>query len=240
MEQNEHLERLLKLMHDNDYIGLGNPNAKILFIGKEAGAKIGTEMFHGSVKSWKVKNNYHERYPAEKNLRNLNHTWQRNQILYDSILNNLNQKDKLEKKDKYEISFVENVFTTELSSLPAPSTKDAKKQITFKDELIKRKQLFFENSFIKQFQIIIIFASDNKYIETFSGEVCELFKVKFERLHNQDAKDKIWIHTNLEGNKPKLVIHTRQLTNRISNELIPNISEVVVDFIKQHSINIFE
>lgn len=238
MEQNEHLEKLLNLLHDDDYIGLGNPNAKILFIGKEAGTKIGTKIFHGSVKSWKEKNNYHERYPAENNLRNLNHTWQRNQILYDSILNNLNQKDKLEKKDKYEISFVENVFTTELSNLPAPSTNDAKKQESFNDELIKRKQEFFNTSFIKQFQIIIIFASDKKYIETYSGEVCELFEVKFEKLQNQNAKDKIWIHTNLPNNCPKLVIHTRQLTNRITSELIPNISEIVAEFIKENNIKI--
>ena len=38
-------------------------------------------------------------------------------------------------KDKYEISFVENVFTTELSNLHAPNTKDAKKQEKFSQEL---------------------------------------------------------------------------------------------------------
>jgi len=239
MEQNEYLEKLLNLLNDDDYIGLGNPNAKILFIGKEAGAEIGKGIFHGSVKSWKEKKiKYYERYPAENNLRNLNHTWQRNQILYESILNALNLNHKIEKNDKYEITFVENVFTTELSCLPAPNTNDAKKQERFKDELFKRKQEFFNTNFIKQFQIIIIFASDKKYIETYSGEVCKLFEVKFDKLHNQNAKDKIWIHKNLPNNSPKLVIHTRQLTNRITNELIPNISAIVAEFIKENKIKI--
>ncbi len=230
---------LLDELKDKDYIGLGNPNAKILFIGKEAGAEIGTEIYHGSVKSWKDNNTkYYERYSAENNLRNLNHTWQRNQLLYESILNKLNIKDNLEKKDKYEITFVENVFTTELSILPSPNTINAKKQETFKEELIKRKQKFFKSNFIKQFQIIIIFASDKKYIETFPGEVCELFEVKFDKLHNQNAKDKIWIHTNYKNSIPKLVIHTRQLTNRITKELIPNISEIVSEFIKENKIEI--
>lgn len=141
MKQNKHFEELLNSTHYNQYIGLGNPNAKMLFIGKEAGAEIGTEMFHGSAKSWKEKEfKYYKRYvPVEKKLRNLNHIWQRNQILYDSILTSLNQKDKLEKKDKYEISFVEKVFTKELSSLSSSNTNEAKKQKTFNYELIIRK-----------------------------------------------------------------------------------------------------
>ena len=126
--ENKFLEELLKSIPENQYIGLGNPNAKILFIGKEAGAEIETEMFHGGAKSWKEKEfNYSEKYiPKETKIRNLNHTWQRYQKLYDCILSNL--EINFEKNDKYEISFVENIFTTELSNLHAPNTNDAKKQ----------------------------------------------------------------------------------------------------------------
>lgn len=55
---NENFEQLLNQLSDNDYIGLGCINAKILFIGKEAGEEIGTEIHHGSFKSWKEGNNY--------------------------------------------------------------------------------------------------------------------------------------------------------------------------------------
>ncbi|AIG30913.1 hypothetical protein IA01_10785 [Flavobacterium psychrophilum] len=235
--ENKLLEELLKKIPENQYIGLGNPNSKILFIGKEAGAEIETEMFHGSAKSWKEKEfNYSEKYvPEETKIRNLNHTWQRYQKLYDCILSNL--EIEFEKKDKYEISFVENIFTTELSNLHAPNTTDAKKQEKFTEELKSRKDIFFKSNFIKQFPIVVIFASDNKYIETYQGEVCELFNVKFDKLHNENAKDKIWIHSETENDKnPRLVIHTRQLTNSISVDLIPNICELIVEFIKEHSI----
>jgi len=241
MKENLHLEELLQTISENQYVGLGNPNAKILFIGKEAGAEIEEEMFHGSVKSWKEKEfNYSERYtPKEAKIRNLNHTWQRYQKLYESILLNLNIE--FDKIDKYEISFIENVFTTELSNLHAPNTKDAKKQERFGQELKLRKIEFIKSKFIEEFQIVIIFASDNKYIETYPGEICELFNVKFIKLHNPNAKDKIWIHTENEaGKKPKLLIHTRQLTNRITTELIPNISEIVVEFMKTNSIQLKE
>lgn len=238
MNENLHLEELLNKLPDNQYVGLGNPNAKILFIGKEAGAKIETEIFHGSVKSWKEKNNYSQRYiPNESKFRNLNHTWQKYQKLYECILSDLNID--FEKKDKYEITFVENVFTTELSNLHAPNTKDAKKQDNFDTELNLRKRDFFDTKFVNEFQIVIIFASDNKYIETYSGEICKLFKVEFIKLHNTKAKDKIWIHKENENTeRPRLLIHTRQLTNRITSELIPNICEIVVDFIKENAIQI--
>lgn len=239
MKENKHLEELLKTISENQYIGLGNPNAKILFIGKEAGAEIETEMFHGSARSWKEKEfNYSEKYiPNEPKIKNLNHTWQRYQKLYDCILSNLNIQ--FEKEDKYEISFVENIFTTELSNLHAPNTKDAKKQDNFSQELKLRKLEFFKSKFIEEFQIVIIFASDNQYIETFPGEICDLFNVQFIKLHNPNAKDKIWIHKeNKNEKKPKLLIHTRQLTNRITAELIPNICEIVVEFMKRNSIEL--
>mgnify|MGYP006074824861 FL=1 len=241
MKENIYLENLLKTIDENQCIGLGNPNSKILFIGKEAGVKIESEVFHGNAKSWKEKEfNYSEKYvPKKGKLRNLNHTWQRYQKLYDCILSKLDLNIGIEKQDKYEISFVKNVFTTELSNLHAPNTKDAKKQEKFSQELKLRKETFFKSEFIQQFPIIIIFASDNKYIETYQGEVCELFNVKFNNLQLETAKDKIWIHTEREnGENPKLLIHTRQLTNSITSELIPNICNLIVEFIKSNSIEI--
>ncbi len=238
--ENKYFEELLSSIGDNQYVGLGNPNAKILFIGKEAGIQIGSENFHGSPNSWKSKNfNYSNRYvPEESRIKNYNHTWQRNQKLYENILSLVGFP--IDKSDKYEITFVEKVFTTELSNLHAPNTIDAKRQVNFIEELSKRKEVFFKSNFINQFPIVVIFASDKKYIETYSGEVSELFGVKFEKIHDELAKDKIRIYysENTNLNLPKIVIHTRQLTNRITNELIPNLSVIIADFIKKHSISI--
>ncbi len=176
------------------YVGLGNPNAKILFVGKEAGLEIGTEMFHGSAESCK-ENDYSLRYiPEEKKIRSYIHTWQKYQKLYELILSNLNIKETEAKKDDYEITFVENVFTTELSNLPAPNANQAKTHKNFKPELEKRKKYFWKSEFIKNFPIVIIAASDKKYIETYKGEVCELFGVNFHELLICEKSGKIWIH----------------------------------------------
>jgi len=238
---NNQLAELIKSLSDDQYIGHGNSNSNILFIGKEAGLEIGSEIYHGSVKSWRDNVDYSKPYiPEDKKIRNQNHTWFRYQKLYDYILEKLELNKQTIKKDKYEVSFVENVFTTELSSLPAPNTNDAKKQGNFSKELLNRKKSFFMSSFIQKFPVILIFATDNKYIETYSGEVCELFNVEFNRQINCSDRDKIWVHYSKKDatNNPKLVLHTRQLTNSISKDLISNIGDEVVDFMNKNNISL--
>ncbi len=240
MVYNSEFENLLQRIDEEQYIGLGNPNAKILFIGKEAGLGIGTNNYHGSVKSWKNKEfDYSKGYiPDSKHIRNLNHTWQRYQMLYDHVLSNLNKEIVV--KNKYEINFVENIFTTELSNLHAPNTKEAKKQEKFKSELEKRKNEYFASEFIHKFPVTVIFASDNNYIETYPGEVCKLFNVNFDGIYNNETtKYKIWLHSGFYNEiYPRLLIHTRQLTRFKADELISDLSKIIVEFLKENSIEI--
>lgn len=231
-------ELLNSLKSEDEFVGLGNSNAKILFLGKECGAEVGSEIYHGSKKSWQHRAfDYSESYkPTEKNVKNFKHTWQRYQKLYEAILKEI-KGINVDKQDKYEITFIENVFTTELSNLPASKTKEAKKLHQFHEKLTERKNTFFKSSFIQSFPIVLILASDNQYIETYPNEVCELFDVKFVETHNYPGKDKIWIHHS-KSEKPKLLIHTRQLTNSISVELIENLAKVISDFVKMNSIKV--
>lgn len=236
-------ELIDKCIQSNQYVGLGNPNAKILVVGKEAGIPIGSELNHGSGKSWKEnKIDYSMRYKAiEDKLKSKNHTWQKYQKLYDIILNKLEIADIISTETAYDITFVENIFTTELSNLAAPKTNDAKKQKGFKTELEKRKKVFWDSRFIKQFPIVIITATDNKYIENYRGEVCDIFEVEFFEQYLCAKTDKLWIHYAVESkNKifPKLVIHTRQLTNGASNKLLDKVADVVCEFVKKYDIKI--
>lgn len=242
MNSNKNFKNLLETLENNDYLGLGNPNSNILFIGKEAGTAIDEEIFHGSARSWKKENDYSLRYePTEPKIKNLNHTWQRYQKLYNSITENLGISKP--QNSKYEITFVEDIFTTEFSQLPAPNSETAKQNPEFKSELEKRKNTFFKSDFIQDFQIIIIFASDNNYIETYKGEVSDLFNVSFEDpVISCEGGSKIWINkgVNLSG-KPKIVIHTRQLATRQPaniNDLIDKLSTMISDFITENNMNL--
>ncbi len=138
MNYTKEFEELIEnSIEHNQYVGLGNPNAKILFVGKEAGIPIGTTITHGSANSWKEKNiDYSMSFvPPESNVKNHRHTWQKYQKLYNQIIDKL-QIIESSKKD-YKITFVENTFTTELSNLVAPTTNEAKQLDGFKTELKK-------------------------------------------------------------------------------------------------------
>ena len=144
--------------------------------------------------------------------------------------------ESLKKNEKYEITFVENVFTTELNNLYDNKSEKAKRQDGFSSHLKKRKEEFFKTDFIQQFKIVIITAIDNKYIETYQGEVCELFDVEFLDKKTVGENGIMWIH---KGNSfPKLVIHTRHLTSGASDALLIEIANVIKSFIKENGIEI--
>ena len=241
MEKNTEFVNLLNELHNDDYVGLGNPNAKILFIGKEAGLPKDKKNELGLVNSYKKDFQNHSKrfFPENRDIYSLNHTWQKNQKLYSEILQNLGISDIGIDRVKREITFVENVFTTELNTHHAKTSAEAKRHKDFKSSLEKRKQTFFKSNFIKSFPIVIIFAIDNKYIECYHGEVQELFEVEYKDEIAFENKSKIWIHSQqAENPSPKLLIHTRQLTNGASNELIEKLGELIADFIKENSIDI--
>ena len=238
MSYKESFTRLINELEDDDYIGLGNPNSKILFIGKEPGMPLNSELEHGCVKHWKSGINYSDRFdPIEDNIRKLGHTWQRYQKLYNSIATRIgNHKQQ---NSKYEITFVEDVFTTEFSQLPAPNSKLAKSHPEFKSQLEKRKESFFKSDFIREFQIVLIFNPDNDYIETYDGEVEHLFGVSFDKLLFEN-KTKIYINKGTTPNgKPKIVIHTWQLANFYGSidSFIERLSQLVVEFLENNGIS---
>jgi hypothetical protein len=213
------------------YLGLGNPNANILFVGKEAGAPVGTQMWHGSAEAWKT-TDYSKRFVPEDKVRDKRHTWQKYQRLYESITE--------QPESVSEITFVENVFTSELSNLPAKTTAEAKDNPEFKENLKKRKDAFWRHDFVQRFPIVVIAALDNQYIETYPGEVQKLFDVDYIECIKVGKTEKMWIHHANKNSKvfPKLVIHTRQLTNGASKELLESIAELVKAFAEAHAIKL--
>lgn len=244
MSNNKNFTNLVeKCLEKQQFVGLGEPNAKILFIGKEAGfdanIKERKDDYNINASIWRDGNLIYSKpyQPEEKNIKNGNHTWQKYQKLYNMIA-----KNNSEINPDYYIDFVANVFTTELSNIPYPKTNDAKKDINFKKELKERKEEFWKTDFIREFPIVIITALDKNYIsnhgEGEEREIDAIFKVAFEKeISCSNSNDKFWIHYSTIENKPKLVIHTRQLTNGASVELLELIAKEVKEFISENSIN---
>lgn len=105
-----------------------------------------------------------------------------------------------------------------MNTAPAKNTKDANKE-----GILSRKQLFKKSDYFQSFPIVILACSN--YIK--GNEIEDIFKVKFDKQIGC-GKQLFWTHSSFE--KTKLVIHTRQLSTNVSNDLLIGISNKYVSF----------
>jgi hypothetical protein len=96
-----------------------------------------------------------------------------------------------------------------------------------KSGIPSRKQFFKENQFFQDFPVVILACSN--YIT--GVEIEDVFNVNFDRQCGS-GKQLFWTHYN--SDKTKLVIHTRQLSTNVSDELLKEIAKEVSSFIEQN------
>lgn len=218
---------------DKYFIGTGNPNAKILFIGKESAIAptdtVGRNWYLKNATEWKchLDNDTEECYsytvdenhPLRKNWGK--NTWSKYQLLSDYIWN--------KQTEKYRVEFLQSIFTTEINDSPAKTTSEANKS-----GLNERKLLFKNSTFIQEFPVIVLACSDYIKNNSETREIDEIFNV----VYDGDEKGKYWFNktnwffTHHNPDKSKLVIHTRQLSADVSNEMLKIMGEVI----RQHLI----
>ncbi len=232
----------------NTFIGTGNPNSKILIIGKE----ISTDEEKGKNKDLEKQNLIYFNKNCEDWKKNLKQhikqvdipNWEcgnkENNPIY--AFKGLQIKDiksaghtwrKYQKLNNYifdkgenkSINFQENFFITEMSVLSSKTTRSAQKKKDFKFKLQERKNSFFKSDFIQSFPVVILACSN--YIN--GEEIESIFDVKFDKQYGQ-PRQKYWTHLNAK--KDKLVIYTRQLSANVTNNLIIGIANEVKAFLK--------
>ncbi|RMB56345.1 hypothetical protein EAX61_14765 [Dokdonia sinensis] len=227
------------------YIGTGNPNSQILIVGKEVATDIedgkhkelevkNLESFNKNnidwlqninnnvsqidIPVWRMENDDNNPLYAFKgaSITKEGHTWRKYQKLNDYIFDKISNEV---------INFQENIFITEMSTLPAKTTGKAQKRAEFKQKLQERKETFFKSSFIQDFSIVVLACSN--YIS--GSEITDIFNVDFIEEKGRGTQ-KYWIHWNKD--KTKIVLHTRQLSANVSNDLLKGIAREVQHFLK--------
>lgn len=215
-------------------VGTGNSNSKILLIGKEAAISKEDEnkinQYNDNARSWKnhindgtcevLAYNVDEKHDLRKGWgRN---TWSKYQKLKDLIFK--------EKPKKFRVDFLEKCFTTEINDAPSKNTATADKK-----GLNERKKLFKNSAFIQQFPVIVLACSN--YITNY-GEIREIDNV-FDVTYDGDDTGKYvftkqnWFFTHHNSDKSKLVIHTRQLSANVKNEMLEKISEIIREHLQR-------
>ena len=209
-----------------NYIGFGNPNSKILIIGKELAFKeddleqLQNESINNPyqwqqkindefIKETKGKKNFDPEMPYDDYIPTKgNHTWK----LYEKLNQKIEKRHKVANKE----IFKRNFFFTEMNTIPSKYSNGLGKQIKN-----KRIELFKESDFFQSFKIVIL--AFGSYLK--EKEIKEIFQVDEGDYSLNKSRNKLITYEDKTNNK--LIIHTRQLSVDTSNELLENIAKKI-------------
>ena len=219
----ESFKKLVEESLDETYIGRGNPNSKILFVGKEYSKANENAEF--DAKYWKDKISKNEAvHLTHKKEVGEGHTWTKYQHLHDYIF-------ERPKTDMF--NFEELIFTTEMSEIPQKNNRDAHTNPDFLPRLNKRKQEFFKSDFIQNFPVIVLACSDYIKNNDEIREIDDIFGVHYKEEYEKKIYSKSnWYYSHYNDDKTKLVIHTRQLSANVMAELLEDMAKLI----RQHLI----
>jgi hypothetical protein len=221
------------------HLGGGNPSAKILFVGQESANEKREDWYDNNAKEWqnKILNNVDLLDFKREGKFKEGHTWNKYQRLHNYIFPE-NSSDDF-------INFEERVFTTEMSDNPAKRNGEAKKNANFKLDLQNRKDTFFNEDFIQDFKVVVLACSGYIVNNEKNWEINNLFKVEypgddFEYIEGFKAS-KIysrgnWYFLHLNKEKTKLVIHTRQLSSNVNDDLLRDMGKIIREHLIKNSL----
>lgn len=257
---NDSFKNLVQTNDQGLYIGKGNPNSKVLFVGKEAAIDKDEHLdqfireISNNANDWEnnIKNNIEVNNVG--NWFELNTTFnplfpykgQKNTIYTNTKKNGEKglggtsstwfyyQKliDNLyfENKQSNYLNFPEYSFLTELNE----ATANYSSEVDNTDRLasISNRKPFLSNEFYKSFPIVIVAAGH--YIKDHNVNLEKMFDVTYDLekgVISAQGKKFINVHYDNIENPMRIVLHTNQLSN-VSNDLLEKICELVKPFLK--------
>ena len=219
-------EFLEECKKNNQICGAGNPYAQILLVGQEHRSDKPIE----SEKEWQDYLDENYRYCETNNpwiitdensdlwrkYQNSTPTWSSYQHLIEEVFRERKKRVLQEDKD-----FEFDAFTTELNNEAKPSSrvkgKDERKKL--RERIEARLEVFKNSDYIKSFPVIILACGGYIINDDKVREIDNTFHVTFSERFNFSKGN--WFCTHYDDKNPNcLVIHTRQLSNGVSYEMI--------------------
>lgn len=268
MKYSEDFKDAVNYCKKNDlFLGYGNPNGKILIIGKEHyfnhSVKENSPEFYEEILKTRETENLNNILSWEENyINNFKPEWNPNQEYYCNNSNaftawwnqkNIQNNDKnggtsntylhyqklyqnifLEGQKEQRINFQKEFFNSELNDLPAKKDFNLPELIKWKNKFIMERKKLFNHSFFKTFPVVIVAAGH--YPSKYNFDIEDIFDVDFIGETKMIGKSWYNIHYNKDKNqKDRLLIHTRQLSTSVSNELIEALSIEIKTFLEKNS-----
>ena len=237
---------------------VGNPNGKVLVIGKEAAhipqeettenlEKKKEELFQSNVSQWEhiLSTNEVPNYDGQRPISHENplyaygnqfnkrdirkeekpynggtsSTYLNYEKLYEQLFL---QGEKLEK-----INFQKEFFITEFSDYPTKESYKSEEIEALRKQSIEERKPLFAMPFFKDFPIVIVAAGN--YPSRYHINLEQTFDVVFQK-EIKVGRDRYFLQFSKDNKR--ILIHTRQLSNGVSNELITAIANEAKKFLK--------
>lgn len=254
----EKLKQVVQYCKQNNlFVGYGNPNGKVLVIGKEAAhvakedladhlEKKKEELLQSNVAQWEhilstgeVPNYDGERPISDENpLYAYGNQFNKKDIRKEGKPYNGGTSDTYTKYEKlYEqlflqgeklkkINFQKEFFITELSDYPTKESYNDKEIEVLRQQSIEERKPLFVLPFFKDFPIVIVAAGD--YPSRYQIDLEKTFDVVYKG-EIEVRKDRYFLHFSKDNKR--ILIHTRQLSNSVSDELIAAIASEAKKFL---------
>lgn len=230
MYKDDFKEFVKKGITEKYFIGTGNPNAQVLIIGKESAIP---ESDYKAIK-WYNKNatDWHN-HTKNGTCEILDYAVNESNHLYKNWGKNTWSKyqklnDKIFKKESkpYYVDFLKTIFTTEINDSPNKNTSKADKT-----GLTGRKQLFKNSDFIQGFPVVVLACSNYIKNNDRIREIDDVFNVTYDGddFGKRWYSEGNWFYVHHNGDRSKLVIHTRQLSANVNDDLLTDIGTIIRD-----------
>lgn len=217
---------------DNFIIGSGNPDSRILFVGREpSGDALYTNTLGHYLENYKKGitdrwTRYRSQEIVEQGIEpsywnNGQTVWYNYQKLFDNIY------PEKEKDRKQIFDFEEEVFCTEMNGSWSKRTKDASTET-----IDIRKQVFFRDPYFNRFKVIVLACGNrinNSSNNPSKREIDSIFNVSFDKEFNYSRNNKYWTHYN--SDRTLLVIHTRNLSAGVNPTMLKDMGDMIRSFI---------
>lgn len=228
-------EFLAECKKNHQICGAGNPYAHILLVGQEHRSDKPIE----SEKEWQDYLDKNYRYCETNNpwiitdensnlwrkYQNSTPTWSSYQRLIEKALTE--RKKRVLQGDK---DFEFDAFTTELNNEAKPSSrvKGKEEREKLRERIEARLKLFKQSNYIKSFPVIILACGGYIRNNQKTREIDDTFHVTFSKRFDFSTGN--WFCTHYDDtNQNRLVIHTRQLSNGVSYEMIDKMAQIIKD-----------
>jgi len=232
MDKKQDFELLLKRCRteyngdDGMVIGQGNPEARVMFVGREASGDVSvSQLLH--IEKYGPCIPVHRRNEETGGQSYWKHkgVWWNYQKLADEIWHH---REDMSSMRRDIIDFEQNVFCTEASQISARSSRLALNNcrhngLDFHKLLQERKSGFFSDSFFKGFDVILLACGNYFVNDDRVRDIDTAFNVRYVP-ERSDSKMRYWVHLDSTGRR--MVIHTRNLVV-VSTEFIKTVGNVI-------------